>query len=161
EDASSARLQERVGIVEQTVTEPQSRIVRAMSQSEGSQLLRPASEADAPWMNRARTHLDIIYRAALAVSHTLDIDQLLQRIMQLIFDSVEADHGCIMLIDAETGELRPKVHHDRRGRDRNGKLNISRSILDYVVQNKEGVLTTNAQQDDRFNPEASILRLGI
>src|SRR2546421_4192091 len=71
-EESSGRLQERVGIVEQTVAEPQSRIVRAMSQTEGSQLLGPATPAAAPWMGRARTHLDVIYRAALAVSHTLD-----------------------------------------------------------------------------------------
>jgi signal transduction histidine kinase len=160
-EESSGRLQERVGIVEQTTTEGPSRIIRSMSQSDGSQLLGPGSSADAPWMARARTHLEVIYRAALAVSHTLDIDQLLQRIMQLIFESVEADHGCIMLIDADTGELRPKVHRSRRGREENGKLNISRSILDYVVENKQGVLTSNAQEDDRFNPEASILRLGI
>jgi signal transduction histidine kinase len=157
---SSKRLQERVGIVEQTVTEPQSRIVRSMSQTEGSQLLPPAGAADARWMVRARSHLEVIYRAALAVSHTLDIDQLLERIMQLIFDSVDADNACIMLIDADTGELRPQVHRSR-GRERDGKLNISRTILDYVVENKQGVLTSNAQQDDRFNPEASIMRLGI
>lgn len=158
---SSGGLQERVGIVEQTSAEGPSRIVRSMSQSDGSQLLHPAGSGDAPWMVRARSHLEVIYRAALAASHTLDIDQLLQRIMQLVFESVEADHGCIMLIDAETGELRPKVHRSRRGREENGKLNISRSILDYVVENKQGVLTSNAQEDDRFNPEASILRLGI
>ena len=43
-----------------------------------------------------------MYRTALAVSHTLDIDQLLQRIMELIFEWVEADRGCIMLIDPAT-----------------------------------------------------------
>jgi signal transduction histidine kinase len=157
---SSGALAERVGIVEQTITEPQARIIRSMSQSEGSQLLAPAEPDDAPWMARARSHLEVIYKAALAVSHTLDIDQLLQRIMQLIFDSVEADNACIMLIDAETGELRPHAHRSRCD-EANGKLNISRTILDYVVQNKQGVLTSNAQQDDRFNPEASIMRLGI
>jgi ferritin-like metal-binding protein YciE len=40
---------------------------------------------------RARSNLQIMYRTALAVSHTLDIDQLLSRIMQLIFEWVEAD----------------------------------------------------------------------
>ena len=48
-----------------------------------------------------------MYRTALAVSHTLDIDQLLTRIMQLIFEWVEADRGCMMLFDPETKELTP------------------------------------------------------
>ena len=43
-----------------------------------------------------------MYRTALAVSHTLDIDQLLTRIMELIFEWVEADRGCIMLLDPVT-----------------------------------------------------------
>ena len=55
-----------------------------------------------------------MYRTALAVSHTLDIDQLLQRIMELIFEWVEADRGCIMLVDRESGEPIPKVFRSRR-----------------------------------------------
>jgi len=159
-DESSGKLQDRVGIVDQTATDAQSRIVRSMSPARGREWLAPGGP-DAPWMAKARTHLDVIYRAALAASHTLDIDQLLQRILQLVFESVEADHGCILLMDADTGELRPKAHRGRRGKEGGSKLNISRSILDYVIANKQGVLTSNAQADERFNPEASIMRLGI
>ena len=56
-----------------------------------------------------------MYRTALAVSHTLDIDQLLNRIMQLIFEWVEADRGCIMLLDEQTKQLAPKVRRNRQG----------------------------------------------
>jgi two-component system, NtrC family, sensor kinase len=36
--------------------------------------------------------------------------------MELIFEWVEADRGCIMLVDHETDELWPKVsRHRRRG----------------------------------------------
>ena len=31
-----------------------------------------------------------------AVSHILDLDQLLDRILELIFNSIPADHGCVM-----------------------------------------------------------------
>ena len=48
-----------------------------------------------------------MYRTALAVSHTLDIDSCCSRIMELIFEWVEADRGCIMLVDQETNELMP------------------------------------------------------
>ena len=61
------------------------------------------------WLARARSNLQVMYRTALAVSHTLDIDQLLQRIMELIFEWVEADRGCIMLVDPDTKTLEPKV----------------------------------------------------
>ena len=72
--------------------------------------------AENPWLARARSNLQMMYRTALAVSHTLDIDQLLSRIMQLIFEWVEADRGCIMLVDPETKQLVPKVRRDRQRR---------------------------------------------
>jgi len=77
----------------------------------GSQLFGPAGlPGDAegsPWLARARSNLQIMYRTALAVSHTLDIDQLLARIMDLIFEWVDAIAACVMLVDHETGELAP------------------------------------------------------
>ncbi len=102
-----------------------------------------------------------MYRTALAVSHTLDIDQLLQRIMELIFEWVEADRGCVMLIDRETDEFVPKVRHDRHGGSAAERMTISRTILDYVRQHQEGVLTSDAREDDRWDPAASILKLGV
>ena len=59
-----------------------------------------------------------MYRTALAVSHTLDIDQLLDRIMQLIFEWVEADRGCVMLFDAETKAARSASAAKPQGIDR-------------------------------------------
>ena len=76
-----------------------SRIIKSVSHEEGSHLLTGVESSDSPWLARARSNLQIMYRTALAVSHTLDIDQLLQRIMELIFEWVEADRGCIMLVD--------------------------------------------------------------
>ncbi len=57
-----------------------------------------------------------MYHTALAASHTLDIDQLLQRIMELIFEWVEADRGCVMLLDRDTDQLVPTVRRDRKAR---------------------------------------------
>ena len=102
-----------------------------------------------------------MYRTALAVSHTLDIDQLLQRIMELIFEWVEADRGCIMLLDRETDEFVPKVRRDRQGGPAGGRMTISRTILDYVRQHQEGVLTSDAREDERWDTAASILKLGV
>ena len=104
-----------------------------------------------------------MYRTALAVSHTLDIDQLLHRIMELIFEWVEADRGCIMLLDQQTDELVPKVSKNRRQRPReeNERLEISRTILDYVMDRREGVLTSDAKEDHRWDPAASIVKMGV
>ncbi len=102
-----------------------------------------------------------MYRTALAVSHTLDIDQLLQRIMELIFEWVEADRGCIMLMDPLNKTLQPKVRRTRKGARADGRITISKTILDYVVERNEGVLTSDARQDERWDPGGSIVQMGV
>lgn len=124
-----------------------SRIVRSLP--EDSIVLASPEEPQNNWLARARSNVQVMYRTALAVSHTLDIDELLGRILQLVFEWVEADRGCIMLLDPETGELRSKARRDRR-EGATDTMSISRTILDYVLQRAEGVITSDAQDDDRF-----------
>ncbi len=40
-------------------------------------------------------------------------------------------------------------------------MSIGRTILDYVVQHREGVLTSDAQDDSRWDNAASIMQAGI
>jgi len=136
-----------------------SRIVRSMREEDSIVLAAP-EEAQNRWLARARSNLQVMYRTSLAVSHTLDIDELLDRILQLVFEWVEADRGCIMLLDPGTGELRSKARRDRRGGD-TGTMVISRTILDYVLDRTEGVLTSDAQDDDRFASGNSVVRTGV
>jgi len=140
----------------------ESHIVHAVTQEEGSRIFDLATELPQnSWLARARGNLQVMYRTALAVSHTLDIDRLLQRIMELIFEWVEADRGCIMLIDPASKALEPKVRRTRDGRRADEKITISQTILDYVIERNEGVLTSDAREDDRFSPAASIVRMGV
>ncbi len=161
-DESTGDLADKIDIIARRPSGDQSRIVRSMSQAEGSRILSDDSAvAASPWLARARSNLQVMYRTALAVSHTLDIDQLLNRIMQLIFEWVEADRGCIMLVNPDTGKLEPKVRRNRKGVKAGERITISKTILDYVMEHNEGVLTSDASEDDRWNPAASILQMGI
>ncbi|MCG8451302.1 MAG: ATP-binding protein [Pirellulales bacterium] len=161
-EESLENIDDKVDIIARGDKDDASRIVASLSHSEGSEWLMPdASSSSSPWIARARGNLQIMYRTALAVSHTMDIDQLLARIMEMIFEWVEADRGCIMLKDAETDKLMPKVRRHRRGIRTDEKITISKTILDYVVQHNEGVLTSNARDDKRWDPAASIVKLGV
>ena len=91
---------------------------------------------------------------------TLDIDELLGRVLQLVFEWVEADRGCIMLLDPESRELVVKARRDRNPGGTES-MAISRTILDYVLGNREGVLTSDAQEDDRFASGQSVVRTGV
>jgi signal transduction histidine kinase len=161
DDQGGSNVMDAVDIVGQHLRESGSRIVRSISQTEGSQIFGGHTSGESPWLARARSNLQIMYRTALAVSHTLDIEQLLDRIMELIFEWVEADRGCIMVVDRETDELTPIVRRNRKGMIDEERMLISRTILDYVMQNKEGVLTSDARDDQRFDPSGSIVKMGV
>ncbi|MDX1962729.1 MAG: ATP-binding protein [Pirellulales bacterium] len=171
---------QRVSIVEQNASrEEPSRIVRTMAETEGSALFDlEIDPTQSNWLAQARSNLQIMYRTALAVSRTLDIDRLLDRIMQLIFEWVEADRGCVMLWDAASEKLVPHVRRDRRPRKKSvpppshalpgeppappeDTLAISQTILDYVLQRKEGVITSDARDDARWDGAESIVSLGV
>jgi two-component system NtrC family sensor kinase len=148
-----------VDIVPTTNTAEGSRIVRTMREDDSIALAAP-EDSQNRWLARARSNLQVMYRTSLAVSHTLDIDELLGRILQLVFEWVEADRGCIMLLDPESRELRTKARRDRKAGDA-ATMQISRTILDYVLDRHEGVLTSDAQDDDRFSAGNSVVRTGV
>lgn len=160
EELTSSELADGVNIVPQNQLTSGSRIVTTAGSPASGRMLGPATSFESPWLARARSNLDVMYHTALATSHTLDIDQLLQRIIELIFEWVEADRGCVMLLDRDQDQLVPRVRRDRRSTS-GETMEISRTILDYVMQHNEGVLTSDASEDDRWDTAASIVRMGI
>ena len=149
-----------VDIVAPTNGADGSRIVRTMREDEGVVAAFMPDDTQNRWLARARSNVQVMYRTALAASHTLDIDELLGRILQLVFEWIEADRGCIMLLDPETRQLQTKARRDRRAGDTTS-MAISRTILDYVLERREGVLTSDAQDDDRFASGHSVVRTGV
>ena len=137
-----------------------SRIVRSIRDDEDEIGVFSPDDTQNRWLARARSNVQVMYRTAMAVSHTLDIDELLGRVLQLVFEWIGADRGCVMLLDPETRQLKTKARRDRKVGDTTS-MAISRTILDYVLDRGEGVLTSDAQDDDRFSAGNSVLRSGI
>jgi signal transduction histidine kinase len=140
-----------------------SRILHSVTRDEGSRIVS-AREVEAsrnPFLARLRGDLQIMYLTAMAVSHTLDVDQLLDKILGLIFEWVECDRGCILLLEPDGEGIRPRAVRTRQGEGRHEKFEISRTILDYVLEKKEGVLTSDAQEDSRWEAGASILQQAV
>lgn len=139
-----------------------SRIIHSIRHEEGSQIFFPSELREPGESQDLQEHLQLIYDTALAVSRTLDIDQLLDYLLGMIFDWVDADRACIVLIDTHTKRPEAKaqrVRNSRPGVDES--ITISRTILDYVLTNSEGVLTSDAQDDQRWSPEGSIINSGV
>jgi len=138
-----------------------SAIVKTVHENHGSQILARPEEAGTQWLKDRLANLSIMYETIQAVSHILDLDQLLDKIMELIFGSIEADHGCIMLRNPDTGVFEPKAIRFREGVNRDEQIILSRTIMDYVLREKKGILIQDAGKDDRFSAGQSIKRFNI
>ena len=83
------------------------------------------------WLKERLASLAVMYRAAQAISNVLDVDALLPQVLQLVFDSIGADRGAILLRD-ESGELAPKAVRWRGEAEPDERLTISRTIVEHV-----------------------------
>ena len=137
-----------------------SAIVRTVGADAGSRILARPDAARSDWLKARLAGLAALYETADAVSHILDIDELLARVLDLVLRSTEADRGCVML-RAEDGTLTPAAARYRDGVSRQDELPLSRTIVDYVLKENQGVLVTDAQADARFRGGASIHRHNI
>jgi signal transduction histidine kinase len=100
-----------------------------------------------------------------AIGSILSPDQLLERVMDTVFEEIRTDHGFILMRDEESGELLPHVvrRRTKNGTINRGQITTSETIIKHVIARKEGVLCTNAQTDERFanSKDSSIHSYGL
>jgi signal transduction histidine kinase/pSer/pThr/pTyr-binding forkhead associated (FHA) protein len=145
----------RVDLLSKSSPDDRSAILRSIPSGEGSRVLR-SPDAAAGWLRERLASLSVMYRTTQAISHVLDIDALLPQILELVFESIGADRAAILLKD-ENGRPVPKTVRWRDPDDSHERMSISRSIIDYVLEQGQGVITTDAPADKRFGPAQSIV----
>jgi two-component system, NtrC family, sensor kinase len=136
----------------------------------------------------AMTNLKLLYQLGASLGSSFDADNVLEVVMDLVFEHVKADHGMILLIDEKSDELIPKIVRTRDDAvakdakdakdtaaegssnddtasglrvDDTAKIHASRTIVNHVITTGEGVLSANAMTDQRFNKSKSVHDLGI
>ncbi|GAF98892.1 unnamed protein product, partial [marine sediment metagenome] len=105
---------------------------------------------------RLRTLLEIFQ----SIGTALDEDELLERILDQLFDVFpESGRGFIILRDPDTGMLTPRAVKKAKPdvTDSEERLPISGTIIEYVLERKQAVLSADAMSDDRFPTSQSIL----
>ncbi|MCU0703793.1 MAG: ATP-binding protein [Fimbriiglobus sp.] len=143
-------------IVVRSQPELPSAVVGRLSAEAGSQILaRPDLAATTDWLRTRLANLAVLYETTAAVSSIVDVDELLGRIVELVVRTVDADHGCAVLLDPDTKAMMPKAARSRAG---GGELVVSRTVVDHVLQANVGVLIADAGADERFRDGASVMR---
>ncbi len=149
----------RVNMLGPASPDDRSAILRSIPAGEGSRVLATPDIASG-WLKDRLLNLSVMYRATQAISHVLDTDTLLPQILEMVFESIGADRGAILLKD-ESGKLVPKADRWRHPADRDERLTISRTIVDHVLNQGQGVITSDAPGDKRFGPAQSIVDYNI
>src|SRR5205085_6403634 len=138
-----------------------SAIIKTVAEGEGSRILAHPEKIQGTLANKLLTNLGTLYELSQAVSLIPDIGDLLDRVMELTFRALEADRGCVMLKQGETGQFQPRAVRWRIIPESAEKIPVSRTIMEYVLSEKQGILVSDVMQDERFNTTQSIVRHGI
>jgi signal transduction histidine kinase len=111
---------------------------------------------------QAGASLQALYQIAEEVVRPMaTLDQTLQRILELTLEAVGADRGCMLVTNPRSDLIEPRIVCQRPGLDTDTRMPISKSIVEYVIRHGQGVRTSNAAQDSRFERGESIVRAGI
>jgi two-component system NtrC family sensor kinase len=135
-------------------------IVGSLAQGTDPVLARALSD----WTvsRRAAENLQVLYRVTEEIARPSPrLEDLLQRLLEIALPAVGADRGCMMVADAKTDRIEPRVVVRRPGLPENERFPVSRSIVQYVIQNGLAVRSSDARRDQRFQPGESILSSGI
>lgn len=111
----------------------------------------------------AMDHLRVIYELTALTASTIDRDELLERVMDLVFDELQPDRGFILLQDAVDARPDPVVvrYREQPRTHDEGRIPVSRTIVQHVIGERQGILSTNAMNDSRFQSGDSIRAYGI
>jgi adenylate cyclase len=95
------------------------------------------------------------------VNSSLDLKVVLQIVMDTIIRLTGAERGFLMLRD-ERGELVTPIarNWEQETLDASG-FNTSRTVINRVVNSGKAVLTTNAQEDQRFAGQESVVAYNL
>ncbi|MGZ5031427.1 MAG: GAF domain-containing sensor histidine kinase, partial [Methylobacter sp.] len=116
-------------------------------------------------------NLDFNYliKSALALSAEVDLNQLMQKIMTVVLESSGAQHGYLLIKDADDLLVAAESHVGKKHivKRRRISLNqsrstaISRSIVNYVLRTRKKVLLHDAMAEGKFQdtPEVQALKL--
>jgi len=133
-------------------------------------LLKDAQEAQARLELLAATiprktqesRLATLYSASRTLGASLDLGQALNQVMDAVIQLTGAGRGFLMLIDRATGKLDLQAARNFERRDlEKEEMQFSNSVVEEVLRNGEGIVTSNAQTDMRFSEKHSILLFAL
>lgn len=112
-------------------------------------------------LERERNNLLSLAEIGGTVNSTLDTNDVLKIVIDTIIQLTGAERSFLMLKNRDN-ELEMSVGRNWQQQTLSPEdLAISRTIAERVAENGEPILTTNAQQDPRYQDQASVIGLNL
>ena len=154
-------LSEEAGTIIRSVGEL-SKLLSDTGQREAVGLAEKRVSADVQDVEKANRILRVLTKVAETLIAVRPVEEVLQQVMDIVFDHVPADRGFLMLSEDGSDKLIPMVvKHRNPSSATDGKISISKTIADRVTKDRVSILTSDAMVDPRFGAGDSIRFHGI
>ncbi|MDP2340494.1 MAG: adenylate/guanylate cyclase domain-containing protein [Deltaproteobacteria bacterium] len=101
--------------------------------------------------------LRLVFKVTEALQSTDSMDDFLREMCEQLSAAARAK-GVVVLLPDENMQMVPRVVKQRRVDE---KMQLSRTVIDYVVRNKAALTTEDAAADERFARGESVLRFDL
>ena len=109
----------------------------------------------------AKQNMELIYRVSHILGQTLDINEMLEKILEYIFDLLKRiDRGAIVLINDKTGETRQVIIRNKEGLTDN-TIRYSEAVVERVLKTGKAVMIPDAHAEEASEPGETMELLEI
>ena len=109
----------------------------------------------------AGDRLALLYRLTQTFNSSLDLDEVLNRVMDEVISVMGAERGFVMLRDAGDRLVFRVARGMERSTINDPQFQVSRTVVDQVAKEGQPILADNAQEDDRLTFGQSVISLGL
>ena len=113
---------------------------------------------DVATLRRRAARLELLNQVHHALARSMALDELLEMILAKAFEALQPEEGMVVLRDGP-GEYRRAAA--RRPEGSAGESLISKTLLEEVVEKRQGALVCDVAADERFGAAASIRMSGV
>ena len=108
--------------------------------------------------NREGDKLTALYRVSQSLGTSLNLEEVLHQVMDAVIQLTGAERGFLSLIDRTSGEINLQAARNFEQESIPDKdIELSRTVVQSVIESGKGIVTTDAQNDPRFAKQDSII----
>ena len=155
-------LSEEAGTIIRSVGEL-SKLLAADDTAGAQGLAEKKAAADVQELAKSNRILKVLTEFSRDLIATRPVEDVLQQVMDIVFDHVPAERGFLMLHEDGSDKLVPMVvkHRSTPSSGDQARISISKTIADRVIKDRVSILTSDALVDPRFGGGDSIRFHGI